>query len=336
MENIWENQISVIIPAYNAERFVGDCLDSVIAQTYNNLDIVVVDDGSNDMTGSIVDEYAKRDTRIQVIHQKNAGLSRARNVGLKYARGKYIMFLDSDDWLEPTCCEIALGELQIESADLVIFEYYKEYKNKTVQMQTYSQKKLLYDIKEQKEFFLYDMRTITAWGKIYSAGVLENCEFNENLETAEDVEFNYRVYDRVNKAVYLCKPLLHYRMLEQSAIHGFDVNIKDKLIPVMDELLKWMSLKGRDHIEAYYSFVAISFILVCQNGICLNKDSTFLEKKSEILGLKKEYHFRTLFNNISNVKVPFTRKIIIILGKWDLWILIVCIIYIKQWFEKRG
>ena len=215
-----EKKISIIIPAYNVEKYIAKCLHSVINQSYKNLDVIVVDDGSKDRTGCIIDDYSAKDNRIRAVHQPNGGLPNARNTGMKYANGDYVMFLDSDDWIEPTCCEVIVSEMQKDKADLVFFEYYKEYKNKTVQMKTYPHEKLIYNRDGGKqEFFLYDMRTITAWGKIYSAEILHKCEYNESLRTAEDVEFNYRIYDRVNKAVYIQTPLLHYRILEQSSIH---------------------------------------------------------------------------------------------------------------------
>ena len=92
--------ISIIIPAYNVEKYISLCLDSVIQQTYDNLNIIVVDDGSIDSTPRIIDEYAAKDKRIVAIHKKNGGLSDARNAGLERAIGNYLMFLDSDDWLE--------------------------------------------------------------------------------------------------------------------------------------------------------------------------------------------------------------------------------------------
>ena len=98
------NVISIIIPAYNVENYIAACLQSVIEQTYKALDIIVVNDGSKDKTGKIADSYAERDERVHVIHQENGGLPNARNTGMRYAQGEYIMFLDSDDWLEPVCC----------------------------------------------------------------------------------------------------------------------------------------------------------------------------------------------------------------------------------------
>ena len=111
-----KNSISIVIPAYNVENYIEQCLLSVIKQTYKTLEIIVVDDGSKDKTGEIADKYAKMDDRIIVVHQNNGGLPNARNTGMKYAHGEYVMFLDSDDWLEMTCCETAIREIQNEKA----------------------------------------------------------------------------------------------------------------------------------------------------------------------------------------------------------------------------
>lgn len=97
-----EKKISIIIPAYNVEKYIAKCLHSVINQSYKNLDVIVVDDGSKDRTGCIIDDYSAKDNRIRAVHQPNGGLPNARNTGMKYANGDYVMFLDSDDWIEPT------------------------------------------------------------------------------------------------------------------------------------------------------------------------------------------------------------------------------------------
>lgn len=331
-----KEKISIIIPAYNVEKYIEKCLDSVITQTYKELDIIIVDDGSKDATGNIADSYAKKDPRIHVIHQANGGLPHARNTGLKYAEGEYIMFLDSDDWLEPMCCEIAICEIQNKKADLLFFEYYKEFRNKTVQVKTYPKEHMMYYKNGLKEFSLYDMRTITAWGKIYSSKIISNCKYNEILRTAEDVEFNYRVYGKVSKAIYIQKPLLHYRILEQSAIHGYDPQIENKLIPALEIISKW-ALSGENYkVEAYYSFAAIALLLVWQNGICLNKNLGFMQKRNAIANLKKNIYFHDLYHNIKCVKIPKSRKIFIEFGKINLNFLIIWIISIKQWKEKRN
>ena len=116
-------KISVIIPVYNVEKFIEQSIKSVLNQTYKNLEIILVDDGSTDSSGSICDEYSKKDKRIKVIHQDNKGLSGARNSGLDIATGKYIMFLDSDDYFENNSCEILYSEIEKKQADYVIGNY---------------------------------------------------------------------------------------------------------------------------------------------------------------------------------------------------------------------
>ena len=327
--------ISIIIPAYNVEKYISLCLDSVIQQTYDNLNIIVVDDGSIDSTPRIIDEYAAKDKRIVAIHKKNGGLSDARNAGLERAIVNYLMFLDSDDWLEKKCCEIVLNEIRKEQADIVIFEYFKEYKNKTIKIKNYKSSKLVYENGNEEDFFLYDMRTITAWGKLYRTTLLKKLKFDINFRMAEDVDFNYKVYDMVNKAVYIDRPLLHYRILDVSAVHGFDPCLRDKFSPVLISVKKWAACDKLDKKKAYYSFSAIAFLLLCQNWITLNESFSFSQKKHEAMILKNDPIFKELFYNIKLIQIPMSRKLMIILGKYNLWSIFFEIINVKKILERR-
>ena len=114
--------ISVIIPVYNAEKYLNRCLDSVLNNTYKNLEVILVDDGSTDMSGRICDEYAKKDCRIRVLHKENGGTARARNTGLKIAKGDYIAFVDNDDFVHPCFYEYMLSSMESSSADVAICE----------------------------------------------------------------------------------------------------------------------------------------------------------------------------------------------------------------------
>lgn len=114
--------ISVIIPVYNVERYLRECVDSVLGQTYQNFEIILVDDGSTDSSGDICDEYAKEDKRIQVVHQKNGGLSDARNKGFSKSSGEYVYFLDSDDWILPNAFMDLFNKARQENADVVFFD----------------------------------------------------------------------------------------------------------------------------------------------------------------------------------------------------------------------
>ena len=116
-----ETLVSIIVPVYKVEKYLRQCLDSLVSQTYSNIEIILVDDGSPDNCGIICDEYAEKDSRIIVIHKKNEGLSAARNNGIDIAKGEYLMFVDSDDWVEPTYCERALEQAILQNAACVAF-----------------------------------------------------------------------------------------------------------------------------------------------------------------------------------------------------------------------
>ena len=118
-----EPAISVIVPIYNVEPYLGECLDSLCGQTLRNIEIIGVDDGSTDGSGALLDEYAAKDKRIIAVHQKNAGVSAARNAGMRLARGEYLAFVDGDDWRERTAYEDILQKLQGRRPDIVIFRH---------------------------------------------------------------------------------------------------------------------------------------------------------------------------------------------------------------------
>lgn len=118
--------ISVIVPVYKVERYIHQCIVSILNQTYQDLEILLIDDGSPDKCGEICKEYAKKDSRIKVFHTENHGLSAARNVGLQIAKGEYIGFVDSDDWIEPDMFEILLRRLEETGADISVCEIWRE------------------------------------------------------------------------------------------------------------------------------------------------------------------------------------------------------------------
>lgn len=184
---------------------------------------------------------------------------------------------------------------------------------------------------QEKPFFLYDMRTITAWGKLYKREIIGNNIFDENMKTAEDVDFNYRIYQNVNKAVYMHRCLLHYRILKKSAIHGYDDLIEKKFEYPLNCIKSYST--GEELNKAYYSFAAIAYIVICQNNYCLNND-TVKDKIEKIKKFSEKEWVKDLFKNINKIKIPFSRKMIIYLGKCKLYFLIISIVKMKQEIEK--
>ena len=122
-------RVSIVVPIYNVEQYLAECVDSLIIQTYGKIEIILVDDGSTDNSGKIADEYGMKDLRIKVIHKKNGGLSDARNAGIVVARGEYIMFVDSDDYVDSRFVETALSAAQDHSADIVSFKFTAVYED---------------------------------------------------------------------------------------------------------------------------------------------------------------------------------------------------------------
>lgn len=122
--------ISIIVPVYNVELYIHQCIDSIVNQTYQDIEILLIDDGSTDKCRNICDEYARIDHRIRVFHTENKGLSAARNLGLREARGEYIGFVDSDDWIEPNMYEVLLQQLEKNGAEISVCELFVEYKTR--------------------------------------------------------------------------------------------------------------------------------------------------------------------------------------------------------------
>ncbi len=328
------NIISIVIPAYNAEKYIEQCIESVIHQTYADLEIIVViDDTSVDRTNKKVEEIAKSDNRIVIVRQHKKKLGEARNGGIDAASGNYIMFLDADDWLESTCCEIAYKTIIKEDADLVFFNYVKEYGAKSIPHISYPKEYMEYT-RNKKEFFLYDMKNCTAWGKLYSRSLIGFERFNCNVKESEDVEFNFRIYSQVKKAIYINDLLLHYRVLSSSAVHGFDPHKVEKFEYTLSLVKKNTVGYSIEQTKAYYSFLAIIYILVCQNCVYLDPSLRLNEKIKKIEEISKRQTFSELFANIDKLEIPLTRKIIPVLGKKHLFLEILAVIAIKQKVEK--
>lgn len=216
-----EPLISIVIPVYNVEDYVEKCIRSVVAQTYTHLQILVIDDGSTDSSGAICDRLATTDSRIQVIHTANAGLSAARNVGIRHALGEYIAFVDSDDWIEPNMYEflykaivkdnldIAVASHYIDRGDKVIFRQKKNVRRTTILDRSGAIHLLMRD----KVLHNY------AWDKLYRRTLFEGLEYPEGW-LYEDIAFTYRVVNRIDRMGIYPTPLYHYTVRPGSIVSG--------------------------------------------------------------------------------------------------------------------
>lgn len=210
--------ISVIIPVYNVAPYLREAVDSAVNQTYRNLEIIMVDDGSTDGSGDICDEYASRDPRITVIHQKNCGVSSARNAGLDRATGEYIAFLDSDDAYDLSFIRTMIDVAFRENSDIVECLHCKFYTKKkmslsvepnaihssypTIKPGRYSRNEALVALVDRS-------LGIVVWNKLYKMKLWKNCRFSVKCIVMEDMVANLNVFDQCN-SVYLTDHLLYY------------------------------------------------------------------------------------------------------------------------------
>lgn len=214
--------ISVIIPVYNVEKYLHRCIDSVINQTYSNLEIILVDDGSTDTSPEICDEYKNLDERIVVIHKKNGGLSDARNVGFDISKGEYILFLDSDDWMVNNALEKMCFTMQNRKADIIVSNYYYNYDVKNIIAFVEKEDKSFNRSKAIEELLLNKEIKNFAWGKLYRRNVVDGILFPIG-KLFEDVYWAHLVFNRIDKLILLSEPLFYYRQRADSISYNFSL-----------------------------------------------------------------------------------------------------------------
>lgn len=190
--------ISVIIPAYNVEKYLNRCLDSLTEQNYKNLEIIIIDDGSSDRTGEICDVWKEKDDRIIVIHQENAGLSAARNSGLKIAKGDYIAFVDSDDWTRPEMYERLVLAIEQSDADMACCGMIESDGEHEKKLNWFAESRLL-DLGEAMDY-LVDNSILTShvMPKLYKREIWENLEYPVG-KTFEDIRIMHKVFEKCRK-----------------------------------------------------------------------------------------------------------------------------------------
>lgn len=221
--------ISVIIPVYNGEQFVGRCVESILEQTYEDFELILVDDGSQDRTGSICDEYAKKDNRVKVIHQKNGGVSRARNQGLQKATGDYITFVDADDYLLPQALETLMDT--IGDAQILMYDLITTWPDGTTAPDTIPLLEQDCDLtKEDLVPNLLLQMAGSACRCLYKQALLDGVTFPVGIKLSEDRLFNLAAMGKCEKLRYLKKGLYIRTMREGSACLSYHADYFDNSI----------------------------------------------------------------------------------------------------------
>ena len=257
--------ISIIIPVYKVEKYLEKCIESVLKQTYKNLQIILVDDGSPDSCGKICDEYAKKDVRIEVIHKENGGLSDARNVGISKAKGKYIGFVDSDDYIKNDMYEILYTLIKKYNADVSICNLYdvideKEYiRNKENQIQEYNRIDILKEILLDRNIQSY------AWNKLYKKELFDEIKYPVGKKY-EDIGTTFYVLEKCKKVVVTGRPEYYYLKRADSLVN--DVT-ESTVFDYMELIIqRYLYIENNiKELKRYNDYYLIRTLLTANNDI---------------------------------------------------------------------
>ena len=248
--------VSVIIPVYNDEQYVGKAIASVCAQTYPHLEIIIVDDGATDSSPAIIDAAAEQDARIKVIRKKNGGLSSARNVGLAAATGDFICWLDSDDWMEPDMIRVLVETAEEEGADVALTNYYNVSVKNSKEIRYKLDGRRVYVGEEALHALVKKEITQAVWANIASRSLYEGIIYPEG-KLFEDVRTMHMIYSRCKKLV-LVEDILMNRLIRENSISN-QRNVA-KRIESSEAYLERQELINKLHPEWEKDFVANNFV----------------------------------------------------------------------------
>lgn len=328
-------KISIIVPVYNAELYLPQCIDSLLNQTLKNIEIICVNDGSSDNSIDLLNEYALKDNRIRVIDKENNGVSQARNDALRIATGEYIMFVDADDWVDFNTCEKALMIIKKHNADVIMWSYVSENAGNQ-SFKTIFEFEQVFD-KNQVENILHRrfvgisgkelMRPELAdslcpvWGKLYRRSLIEehNIKFIDLSEigTYEDGLFNLEVFNYVDKAVYYNECLYHYRRDNESSVTSkYRDNLYNQwqnLFSIMNKYITGNQLP-QSYRDALDNRIALSILGLGLN--ILDADVSSLQKINMLKKIISENHYRAAYQKLEFKYFPIHWKVFYTCAKY--------------------
>lgn len=278
-----KSEVSIIVPIYNSEKYLRRCVDSILSQTFSDFELLLVDDGSTDGSGSICDEYSAKDSRVRVFHKENGGVSSARNLGLDNARGEWITFVDSDDYLEKSF----LAELSVfEDVDFVISGGRFINKGRNYAPQSTSKMKVDDDLPFMDEQ-LMQIYLRTPWGKLYKSSIVQerNLRFAKMI-VGEDIEFNLRYLQSVQILAFLSKSSYMYNDdFNQGRRYRMNSECYKRHLSILFSSLNGMSLKFnydfpkmRERMQLYYKELLFFYLVDIKTYSTFKKEAYSFRK----------------------------------------------------------
>ena len=310
--------ISIIVPVYKVEKYLNKCINSILDQTYQNIEIILVDDGGKDKCPMICDEYVKIDQRVKVIHQENRGLSGARNVGIEMAKGEYLIFVDSDDTIEKTLVKDLYECAKKNNTPIAICGRRYVFEDGTIICKQPDNIEKTFDFKdaiiEMNKFDLFDM---SAWAKIYKHDIFEKIRFPEG-KLSEDYFIMYKLIELSGKVSYISKPLYNYMQRDNSISRNKNINhdfieaAKKQLEDLED---KYPDLKETLHIAYASANLTVLDFYIKNEVKCpkekirefrnVVKENIIYIKSNKNIKITKKFQFYIFLLNYTLYKVIF-------------------------------
>ena len=273
--------ITVAVAVYNIEPYLERAVDSILNQTYRNLEILLVDDGATDNSGAICDAYARKDPRVRVIHQKNGGLDAARNTGIEQATGTYIAFVDGDDWIDPSMYEHMLSAIREQDADLAVCRYRQVYEDGVKdasddRLAVFEGQQILEQYLLEDEAFLIQN---AGWNKLYKKSIIGDLRFPHCLY--EDMLYTIQLLNRPAKSVYLDRAYYNYVCDRSGSIMNKGLNEKTftDLIPNLYKRSAFLREIGREDLALVQDYFLYKRLMLFYTQVYRSKD----EKKQQRL-----------------------------------------------------
>ncbi|MGM0215625.1 glycosyltransferase family 2 protein [Enterococcus sp. AZ109] len=282
-------EISIIVPVYNVEKYLHKCVDSILEQTFTDFELILVDDGSPDGSGAICDEYAKKDARVKVIHKENGGLSDARNAGIDIAQGKYLGFIDSDDYIEKDMYELLYNNIINENADLSICGVYHVYDNKEI-----IENKKQYMVLDRDEtmvlIFHGNLISDHAWNKLYTKKIFNETRYPVG-KYHEDSFTIVSILDKCKKVVVDTSQEYYYYHRTGSITSQKFSKKHLEYIEAWEENEKRVTGRSKEIDEAAHQRVCFAYFLVLDKILNSNVEKEINETEEIVMYLKKNFFF---------------------------------------------
>ena len=344
-----EALVSVIVPVYNANSYLSNCIDSIVNQTYHNIEIICVNDGSTDNSLELLEEYENKDNRIIIINKTNEGVSSARNNALGLIRGEYTLFVDADDWINPDTIEVSMNAIDSTGSDVVIWSYVSERRKGSSEKHIFEndilfsseevmdkiQRRLVGLIGSELSHPEQADSLSTVWAKLYKSEIILSSKFInlDQIGSYEDGLFNLDVFGRVNKAAYIDRPMYHYRRenySSQTSLYRPNLNKQwQQLFGMMDDYITSHEL-GEKYKEALYNRIALSIL-----GLGLNITAykgSFLMKRALLKEIIQTETYKEAINRLEMEFLPLKWKLFYLCAKkrwaFSLMLLLTIINYI--------